>query len=37
MRGGILFWGIEKSAKMDYNMFNKVADTIDDTYPFPAL
>lgn len=28
--------GIEKSMCVVYNMLNKAADTIEDTYPFPA-
>ena len=27
---------VEKSADMAYNILNKGADTIEDTYPFPA-
>lgn len=29
-------FGVEIFAKVTYNMLNKAADTIADTYPFPA-
>ena len=33
---GIIQIVVEKSAYMAYNILNKEADTIADTYPFPA-
>lgn len=34
---GRFCFGVAISVSLVYNMFNKAADTIDHTYPFPAL